>query len=99
MSLDTPERPKRPDFLFKMSTISLTSVMFNLFIKNATNEASISPERVPIVTPANGVNPIEVSTDLPPSTAVIEAPLPKWQVMIFNSSIGLPNISAARRET
>ena len=73
--------------------------MFNLFIKNATNEASISPERVPIVTPANGVNPIEVSTDLPPSTAVIEAPLPKWQVMIFNSSIGLPNISAARRET
>ena len=57
--------------------------MFNLFIKNATNEASISPERVPIVTPANGVNPIEVSTDLPPSTAVIEAPLPKWQVMIL----------------
>ena len=51
--------------------------MFNLFIKNATNEASMSPERVPIVTPANGVNPIDVSTDLPPSTAVIEAPLPK----------------------
>ena len=59
----------------------------------------MSPERVPIVTPANGVKPIEVSTDFPPSTAVIDAPFPRWQVMIFNSSIGLPNISAARSET
>ena len=59
----------------------------------------MSPERVPIVTPANGVKPIDVSTDCPPSTAVIDAPFPRWQVMIFNSSIGLPNISAARSET
>ena len=36
-----------------------------------------------IVTPANGVNPIEVSMDLPPSTAVIDTPFPKWQVMIL----------------
>ena len=51
--------------------------MFNLFIKNGINDASISPVRVPIVIPAKGVKPIEVSIDLPYSTAVIEPPLPK----------------------
>ena len=38
---------------------------------------SISPERVPIATPANGVRPILVSIDLPFSTAHILAPFPK----------------------
>ena len=37
---------------------------------------SISPVLVPIITPASGVNPIDVSTDFPPLTAVIEPPLP-----------------------
>ncbi len=37
---------------------------------------SILPERVPIIVPPSGVNPIEVSTDLPPLMAVIETPLP-----------------------
>ena len=41
------------------------------------NAGSMLPERVPIVTPASGVKPIEVSIDLPPSTAAILAPLPK----------------------
>ena len=36
----------------------------------------MSPVRVPIMTPPRGVKPIEVSTDTPLSTAVIEAPLP-----------------------
>ena len=59
----------------------------------------MSPARVPIVSPANGVKPIDVSTDLPPSTAVTEPPLPMWAVIIFVSSIGLPSNSAARSET
>ena len=37
---------------------------------------SIFPERVPIVTPASGVKPIDVSIDFPPSIAAILAPLP-----------------------
>ena len=77
MSLEIPDKPSKPDFLFKISTISLISVISNLPIKYCNNDASISPERVPIVTPANGVNPIDVSIDFPPSTAVIDAPLPK----------------------
>ena len=99
ISLDTPEIPKRPDFLLRMLTISATSLMPSFCITKATKEASISPVRVPMVKPANGVKPIEVSTEIPPSTAVIEAPLPKWQVMILRSLTSLPIISAARRAT
>jgi hypothetical protein len=54
---------------------------------------SISPQRVPIITPANGVNPIEVSITLPFLTADIEAPLPRWQTIILESF--LPNNSLA----
>lgn len=42
---------------------------------------SISPVRVPIMIPPSGVKPIEVSTEIPLSTAVIEAPFPMWQVI------------------
>ena len=37
--------------------------------------------RVPIISPDKGVKPIEVSTLRPPSTAVIDAPLPRWHTM------------------
>ena len=77
ISLEMPEIPNKPDCFWKIFNISLISVISNFFIKNGMIEASISPVRVPIVTPAKGVNPIEVSTALPPSTAVIDAPLPK----------------------
>ena len=60
---------------------------------------SISPVRVPIITPPSGVNPIEVSTDFPPLTAVIEAPLPIWQVINFKSSRGRPKSFAASPAT
>ena len=43
--------------------------------------------------------PMEVSTHLPPSTAVMELPLPRWQVTILRSFISLPSISAARFAT
>lgn len=43
---------------------------------NGIKAGSRFPERVPIVTPASGVNPIDVSIDSPPSIAAIDAPLP-----------------------
>ena len=61
--------------------------------------ASRSPERVPMGRPARGVKPMEVSTLLPPSTAAMEEPLPRWQVMIFSSEGSLPSMAAARWET
>ena len=51
-----------------------------LFIRYSMIPASRSPERVPMGRPARGVKPMEVSTLLPPSTAVTEEPLPRWQV-------------------
>ena len=59
----------------------------------------MSPARVPMGRPARGVKPMEVSTLLPPSTAVTEEPLPRWQEMSFRLSMGLPSISAAREAT
>jgi hypothetical protein len=48
--------------------------------------------------PSRGVNPIEVSTDLPPRIAATEQPLPRWQVMSRRpSSSGRRWSSAARR--
>ena len=59
----------------------------------------MSPQRPPIMMPPNGVKPIDVLTHLPPLTAVIEAPLPKWQVMMRVSAMSLPINSAVRWET
>ena len=59
----------------------------------------MSPEREPIITPANGVRPIEVSMTFPSLMAATEAPLPMWQVMIFRSLMSLPISSATRCET
>ena len=60
---------------------------------------SMSPERVPITSPCSGVRPIDVSTARPPSTAEMEAPLPRWQTMTFRSSAGRPSTSAAFFDT
>ncbi len=64
-----------------------------------TAEGSTAPVLVPIRTPSSGVNPIDVSTDLPPSTAVIDEPFPRWQETIFKSLISLPIASASAAET
>ena len=93
-SLDNLDNASTPDFLFKMLSISLADKP-SFSIKKVTIAGSISPERVPMIRPASGVNPIEVSTDLPPSTAQTLAPFPKWQTITFVSSSGLPSISAA----
>ena len=45
----------------------------------------MSPQRVPMTSPFSGVMPMLVSMLLPRSTAVMLAPLPRWQVMSFRS--------------
>ena len=40
-------------------------------------DGSIVPHLEPIMTPASGVNPIDVSIHLPSNTAESDAPLPK----------------------
>src|ERR1700690_12974 len=51
---------------------------------------STSPDRVPITRPSSGVNPIEVSTLLPPRKATILAPLPRCAMITRPSASGLP---------
>ena len=82
-SLDTPDIPKRPDFLLSRSLIC-DGVSFSFSARNVTTEGSSVPVRVPIINPSRGVSPMLVSMTLPPSTAAMEEPLPKWQVMIFS---------------
>ena len=50
-----------------------------------TTLGSMSPQRVPMSTPASGVRPMLVSMHLPSLTAEMELPLPRWQVTIFRS--------------
>ena len=94
----TPDNAKIPDSLFNIRSIS-SGVKPSFFIINVTTDGSISPERVPIGMPASGVSPILVSTDLPPWTAHILPPWPKWQDIILKSSIGFPSNSATRLAT
>lgn len=61
--------------------------------------ASTCPQRVPITRPSSGEKPIDVSNDLPLSTAVTEPPLPMWQVMIFEWLMSSPASSAPTRAT
>jgi len=57
---------------------------------------SMEPERVPIMIPSSGVNPMLVSTLFPFATAVTEAPLPRWQTMSRDELGGTRSIWAAR---
>ena len=90
-SEETSDTPCNPDFLF---TRSFACAAFKPSFSQIYNNApkSRSPVRVPMITPALGVKPMEVSTDLPLLMAVMDEPLPKWQVMIFFSSIFHPSI-------
>src|SRR3989339_827239 len=97
MSDDTPVIPSIP--------LCLLNTVFNelkpsssLSMIKFTTPISKSPVRVPIINPSTGVKPIEVSMDLPPSMAHMEAPFPKWQVMIFCFPIGTFNNRQASLE-
>ena len=76
LSEPTPDTPRKPDFLFIYSLICAGENPC-LSATNVTADGSTEPVLVPITTPSRGVNPIEVSIDLPPSTAVIEEPFPR----------------------
>ena len=65
ISDEIPDTPNRPDFLLRISVISLMSEIPVFSIKYGINDGSKSPERVPIMTPASGVKLIEVSMLLP----------------------------------
>ena len=97
-SLETSDKPAIPDFLLSMFVISEMSFP-SFFAITSIMPGSMSPERVPIITPARGVSPILVSTDLPFSTAQMLAPFPRWQTIVFNLSYGLSIISATRFDT
>ena len=49
-----------------------------------------------IITPENVAKPMVVSTALPPETAVMVTPLPRWKTTIFSSDNGRSNTTAAR---
>ena len=89
MSLVRPEMPSRPDRLFSVEKIS-SRPLPSLCIRYSMTVGSMSPQRVPIISPSSGVMPIDVSIDLPPLMAHAEQPLPRWSVMMFVSSRVLP---------
>ena len=49
---------------------------------------SMSPERVPMTSPASGVRPIEVSMLTPPRTGTGRAPLPRCKVIVLVPATG-----------
>ena len=98
ISEDTPDTPRTPHFLFtNVDNPAASKCSFSIIKERAP--ASISPERVPINKPSTGVNPIDVSIDLPSLIAVIEPPFPTWQVIIRCDSYDTPKNSQARRDT
>ncbi len=57
---------------------------------------STEPERVPIIRPVRGVNPMVVSIATPFRIAEAEQPLPRWQTTRRRLAGSRPRISAAR---
>jgi hypothetical protein len=57
---------------------------------------STDPDRVAMGTPSLGLNPMVVSTDRPPATAVTELPPPRWQTTTRRPAAGRPTTSGAR---
>ena len=90
---------EKPKELVEMALLEVRNLKKHFLIKKGIIAGSISPHLVPIITPSNGVNPIEVSMLFPFITAAILEPFPMWQVIIFNLSYSLPIISAAFFET
>ena len=88
---------KGPERRISYSSTFITPAIsrFSFFAMYSMIAGSISPERVPMISPSRGVRPMLVSTDLPFFTAERLAPLPRWQTMIFRSSYGFPATSAA----
>ena len=76
MSLETPDNPSRPLFVFNTSSL-FEADSFSFRSRNASTPGSRSPHRVPMIKPSSGVKPMLVSTDRPLATALIEQPAPR----------------------
>src|SRR5260370_37868739 len=63
ISLERPEIPTRPDFRFSILSISWPSSI-PWRIKKVKIPGSTAPERVPIIKPSSGVNPMVVTCHL-----------------------------------
>ena len=98
MSLEMPDRPSRPLFLFSISSLCV-AVSFSVRSRKASTPASTSPQRVPMISPSAGVKPIVVSTERPWSTAQSDEPLPRWQLTSRSSFGRRFRNCAARRLT
>ena len=73
MSLETPDRPSNPLFLLSISSLC-AAVSPSVRSRKASTPASTSPQRVPMISPSAGVNPMVVSTERPWSTAQSDGP-------------------------
>ena len=76
------------------SLLALLLLLLDFSIINLIIAGSTLPDLVPMIKPSKGVKPMVVSITFPPSIAAILEPFPKWQVIIFNSDMGFPIISA-----
>jgi hypothetical protein len=76
MSDDSPDTPSNPDSWFSTRSSASTGTP-HVRCRYTSSPGSIEPLRVPIMSPSSGVNPIEVSTDLPSLVAVTDAPFPR----------------------
>ena len=98
MSLEMPDRPSRPLFLFSSSSLC-EAVSPSVRSRKASTPASTSPQRVPMISPSAGVKPMVVSTERPWSTAQRDEPLPRWQLTSRSSFGRRFRNCAARRLT
>src|ERR1022692_3829551 len=100
MSRLTPETPSRPDWRL---TKFATSAADRFFPKSrcVRTPGHRSPERVPIMRPPFGTNPIVVSMLRPPRIAAMLAVLPKWAITIRPSAALAPDPapSCCRRDS
>jgi hypothetical protein len=76
MSALESETPSRPERRLTRSSISSAPIR-SVRIRCTRTPGSRSPDRVAIMTPDAGVNPIVVSTGRPPATAARLAPAPR----------------------
>lgn len=74
------DRPRNPDSCSSIFCMFLSGIFC---AKWKIIAGSIEPDRVPIIGPSSGVNPIDVSRHFLPWIAARLTPLPRWQLMIL----------------
>ncbi len=94
MSFESSLTPSSPDFLLTtVSSFSAASAAFGVpsaifFRMKISTPGSMSPVRVPLMMPPDGVRPIEVSRHWPLRIAEIDAPFPRCATISFSGTLG-----------